>query len=86
VLKKTFSDSGLREVLVEAVHFLRHYASTAEMIRRLKEGALLRLPIEKLDEPEREQAWTEIKRQLSRLEGSDGIDMPGEFLIGVGTK
>jgi hypothetical protein len=76
----------LRNIIVQSVHFRRHYSSTPEMMRRLKEGALLRLPIEKLDEPKREQAWMEIKRQLSRLEGSDGIDKPGEFLIGVGTK
>jgi len=27
----------------------------------------------------------EIERQLSRLEGPEGIEMAGEFLIGVGT-
>jgi ubiquinone/menaquinone biosynthesis C-methylase UbiE len=86
VLENAFSESGLRNVTVQAVNFRRHYQSTAEMIRRLKEGAFLRAPIEKLDEPEREQAWMEIERQLSRLEGPDGIEMPGEFLIGVGTK
>ena len=56
------------------------------MIRRLKESAVLRGPIEKLAEAEREQAWAEIERQLSRHEGPNGIDLPGEFLIGVGTK
>ncbi len=86
VLEKTFSESGLRDIIVRAVNFRRHYPSTADMMRRLKEGAVLRAPIDKLDEPEREQAWMEIERQLSRLEGPDGIDMPGEFLIGAGTK
>jgi hypothetical protein len=56
------------------------------MMRRLKEGAFLRAPIDKLDEPEREQAWAEIERQLGRLEGPTGVDMPGEFLVAVGTK
>ena len=86
VLENAFSESGLHNVIVQAVNFRRHYQSTAEMMRRLKEGAFLRAPIDKLDEPEREQAWIEIERQLSRLEGPHGIDMPGEFLIGVGTK
>ena len=85
VLEKTFSESGLRNVIVQAVNFRRHYPSTAEMMRRLKEGAFLRAPIEKLDEPEREQAWAEIERQLGRLEGPNGVDMPGEFLVAVGT-
>ena len=46
-------------------------------------GAGLRPPL--LAESEREQAWVEIERQLSRLEGPEGIEMAGEFLIGVGT-
>lgn len=64
----------------------RHFSSTAEMLQRLKETAFLRGPIEKLAEAEREQAWAEIEGQLSRLEGPKGVDVPGEFLIGVGTK
>jgi ubiquinone/menaquinone biosynthesis C-methylase UbiE len=86
VLENAFSESGLRNVIVQEVNFRRHYQSTAEMMRRLKEGAVLRAPIDKLDEPAREQAWTEIERQFRPLEGPDGVDVPGEFLIAVGTK
>jgi hypothetical protein len=39
-----------------------------------------------LEDSAREQAWTEIERQFRPLEGTNGIDVPGEFLIGVGTK
>jgi len=35
---------------------------------------------------EREQAWTEIEQQLRRFEGPNGCEVPGEVLIGVGTK
>jgi hypothetical protein len=56
------------------------------MIRRLKETAFLRGPIEKLGEAEREQAWTEIERELGQLEGPNGVEVRGEFLIGAGTK
>jgi hypothetical protein len=28
----------------------------------------------------------EPERQLSQLEGPNGVEVPGEFLIGVGTK
>jgi ubiquinone/menaquinone biosynthesis C-methylase UbiE len=86
VLENTFRESGLLDITVRPVNFSRHYSSTAEIIRGLKEGALLRQPIEKLGEAEREQAWAEIERQLSRLEGPTGVEVPGEFLIGVGTK
>jgi len=86
VLENTFKESGLLNVTVRPVSFRRHYSSTAEMIRRLKEGALLRAPIEKLGEAERQKAWAEIERQMSQLEGPTGVEMPGEFLIGAGTK
>jgi hypothetical protein len=56
------------------------------MIQRLKETAFLRGPIEKLGETQREQAWVDIEREFSQLQGPNGIEVPGEFLIGVGTK
>jgi ubiquinone/menaquinone biosynthesis C-methylase UbiE len=86
VLENTFRESGLRDVTVRALSFRRHFSSTAEMIRSLKESAFLRQPIEKLGEAQRGQAWAEIERQLSQFEGPNGVDIPGEFLIGVGTK
>jgi ubiquinone/menaquinone biosynthesis C-methylase UbiE len=86
VLENTFRESGLRDVTVRAVSFRRHFSSIAEMIRRLKETAFLRGPIEKLGEGKREQAWVEIERELSQLEAPSGIEVPGEFLIGAGTK
>jgi ubiquinone/menaquinone biosynthesis C-methylase UbiE len=86
VLENTFRESGLRDVAVRAVSVRRHFSSTAEMIRRLKETAFLRGPIEKLGEAEREQAWTEIERELGQLEGPNGVEVRGEFLIGAGTK
>jgi SAM-dependent methyltransferase len=86
VLENTFRESGLRDVTVRALSFRRHFSSTGEMIRRLKETAFLRGPIEKLGEGKREQAWAEIERELSRLEAPSGIEVPGEFLIGAGTK
>jgi ubiquinone/menaquinone biosynthesis C-methylase UbiE len=85
-LENTFRESGLRDVTVRALSFSRRFLSAAEMIRRLKETALLRGPIEKLGEPAREQAWAEIERQLGQLEGPNGVEVPSEFLIGAGTK
>ena len=86
VLENTFRGSDMLDVTVRALSFSRHFSSTAEMIRRLKETAFLRGPIEKLAEAAREQAWAEIEYQLSRFEGPNDVDIPGEFLIGVGTK
>ena len=86
MLANTFRQSGLRDVTVRALSIRRHFSSTAEMIRRLKETAFLRGPIEKLGQAKRDQAWAETERQLSALEGPNGVEVPGEFLIGAGTK
>ena len=86
VLENIFREGGLRDVTIRAQSHRRRFASTAEVIQRLKETAFLRGPIEKLGEAEREQAWGEIERQFSRLEGPNGVEIAGEFLIGVGTK
>jgi ubiquinone/menaquinone biosynthesis C-methylase UbiE len=86
MLENTFRESGLRDVTIRALSFRRHFSSTAEMIRRLKETAFLRGPIEKLGEAQREQAWVEIELQFSQLEGPNGVEIPGEFLIAAGTK
>jgi ubiquinone/menaquinone biosynthesis C-methylase UbiE len=76
VLENNFRESGLRDVTVRALSFRRHFSSIAEMIRRLKETAFLRGPIEKLGEAQREQAWAEIERELSRLEGQTASRSP----------
>jgi ubiquinone/menaquinone biosynthesis C-methylase UbiE len=86
VLESAFRESGLRNVAVHAATVRRHFSSSAEIIQRLKETAFLRAPFEKLEDSAREQAWTEIERQFRPLEGSNGVDVPGEFLIAVGTK
>ena len=86
VLENTFRESGLLNITVRAVSFGRHFSSTGEIIRRLKDTAFVRGPIEKLSESQREQAWAEIEREFSRIGGPSGIDIPGEFRIGVGTK
>jgi hypothetical protein len=46
----------------------------------------LRELVSRLNEADREKAWLEIEEQLSRFEGPNGLEVPGEVLIGVGTK
>jgi len=40
----------------------------------------------RLNEADRERAWAEIGEQFKRFEGPNGFEIPGEVLIGVGTK
>jgi ubiquinone/menaquinone biosynthesis C-methylase UbiE len=86
VLESAFRESGLHNIIVHAVSIRRHFSSTAEIIQRLKETAFMRAPFEKLENAARDQAWTEIERQFRPLEGPNGIDMAGEFLIAAGSK
>jgi ubiquinone/menaquinone biosynthesis C-methylase UbiE len=81
VLENTFRESGLLNTTVRAVNFRRHFSSAAEMIQRLKESAFLREPIEKLGEA-RGQAWAEIERQLSQLEGPNESNSLASFSSG----
>jgi hypothetical protein len=42
--------------------------------------------ITQLNEGDRERAWNEIAEQFKQFEGPNGFEIPGEVLIGVGTK
>jgi hypothetical protein len=46
----------------------------------------LKVLMDKLSDTDRELAWREIERQLSQFEGPSGFNVPGEWLVGVGTK
>ena len=85
VLEIAFRDGGFPDVAVHTVSTLRRFPSSAEVIRRLKDS-MLGVPIAKLPDAEREQAWAEVEQQLRRFEGPNGWEFPGEVLIGVGTK
>ena len=85
VLENAFRDGGFPDVAVHTVSTQRRFPSSAEVIRRLKDD----MPgqrIAKLRDAEREQVWTEIEQQLRGFEGPNGCELPGELLIGVGTK
>jgi hypothetical protein len=42
--------------------------------------------INRLNESSREAAWAEVEQQFKQFEGPNGLEIPGEVLIGVGTK
>jgi hypothetical protein len=46
----------------------------------------LQVFLKKLCDADRDQAWSEIEQQLSRFDGPNGFEAPGEWLLGVGTK
>ncbi|HEY2922993.1 MAG TPA: methyltransferase domain-containing protein [Candidatus Binatia bacterium] len=86
-LEDVYERAGFLNVSVHAVPIQRRFASTAEAIERMRNSAGdLRELVSRLNEAERERAWVEIEEQLRRFEGPNGLEVPGEVLIGVGTK
>ena len=88
MLEYIYRQAGFHDVAVQAVNLRRHFACPAEAIGALKEFSpfFLRDLLAKLSDVERELAWSEIERQLRQFETSDGLEIPGEALIGVGAK
>jgi ubiquinone/menaquinone biosynthesis C-methylase UbiE len=87
VLEECYTKAGFRDVDVRAVSVQRHFPSTAEAIRAMKDSfPRLQTLLTKLSDADRELAWSEIERQLSQFEGPNGFNAPGEWLVGVGTK
>jgi ubiquinone/menaquinone biosynthesis C-methylase UbiE len=86
VLDEAFRDGGFQDINVHPVSFRRHFSSVTEVIQSLRDTIFTREAMSKLTDAEREQAWSEIDQQLGKLQGPGGLDLPGEMLIGIGTK
>ena len=85
VLENAFREGGFPDVTVHTVSTLRRFPSSAEIIRRMKDD-ITGQSIARLSEPDREPVWAEVEHQMRRFEGPNGCEVPGEMLIGVGTK
>jgi SAM-dependent methyltransferase len=89
VLEDAYRRAGFLDVAVHAVSTRRRFRSTAEAMCVMKDffsPFFLQDLMAKLSDAERELAWTEIERQLGQFESPDGFEVPGEALIGVGSK
>ena len=85
--ENVYSSAGFLNVSVQAVPIVRRFASASEAIRRMRSGGGdVRQLINRLSESSREAAWAEVERQFKQFEGPNGLEIPGEVLIGVGTK
>jgi ubiquinone/menaquinone biosynthesis C-methylase UbiE len=85
LVEDTFRNGGFSTVLVHAVATHRRFSSSKEAIENLQDDFHGR-NIAELPSAEREQAWEEVEQQLRRFEGPNGCELPGELLIGIGTK
>ena len=86
-LENVYSTAGFLNVSVRAVPIVRRFPAASDAIRRMRSGGGdVRQLINRLSEPTREVAWVEIEQQYTQFEGPNGLEIPGEVLIGVGTK
>ena len=86
-LEDVYGRAGFLNVSVHTVPIQRRFPSAADAIRSMRNSAGdLRELVSRLNDADRELAWAEIEEQLSRFEGPNGFEAPGEVLIGVGTK
>ena len=88
VLEDAYRRAGFAEVALHTVNIRRRFRSLDDTLRALKDFSpfFLRDLLAKLSDRERELAWSEIGRQLGQFEKPDAFEIPGEALIGVGTK
>lgn len=86
-LEQAFVTAGFREVEAHHVAAPLRMASAAECVQFEREsfGALQQM-LGRLNEAERERAWREIERALTKYDGPTGFESPCEVLVGVGVK
>lgn len=85
MLENALASAGFRHVAVHAVVADRHHASVQAAMDGMRIGPAAET-VNMLPECERDGAWQEIAAQVRRFERADGVHIPGELLVGVGTK
>lgn len=87
VLRSTFQRAGFREVAVEIVGSTQRFPSlAAAMEHRRNSLPEMRPFLEQMSEAKRAAVWKEIETVMRRFERSDGVIVPTERLVAVGTK
>ena len=87
VLEAALTKAGFSNVTVQVVPTRRRFASRAEALENRKNSCPeLGELMADLSDGERERAWTEIEQAMGEFEGQNGVEVPGEVLIGAGTK
>jgi ubiquinone/menaquinone biosynthesis C-methylase UbiE len=86
-LESVYSRAGFLNVSVQTVPIVRRFSSASDAIRRMRSGAGdVRQLLNRLNESSREVAWADVEQQFKQFEGPNGLVIPGEVLVGVGTK
>jgi hypothetical protein len=87
VLRAAFERAGLRAVAIETIASQQRFPSmAAAMEDRRNSLAELRPILAGLSDAERDTVWHEIEEAMRQFEGADGVVVPRERLLAVGTK
>ena len=79
--------AGFGVVSTHAVPIPRRFPSVAAATDTLRNSAGdLREVMSRVHESDREHVWMEMTEQLRSFAGPHGVEVPGEVLVGVGTK
>ena len=86
-LEEVYRRGDFLNVSVRAVPIQRRLPSAAAAVENMRKSAGdTRELVNRLNEADRERAWAEIVEEFKQFEGPNGFEIPGEVLIGVGTK
>jgi SAM-dependent methyltransferase len=87
LLTGCFTAAGFRHVAEHTVVATRSYTSCAEALQHLTATQLvIRRLLAQLSNADRMRALHEIELALAAFVGQDGVALPGEVIVGVGTK
>jgi ubiquinone/menaquinone biosynthesis C-methylase UbiE len=86
VLEGVFRAAGFLDVVIQPVPMPRRFRSADEAIKPLRTNPLFLQLLPKLSDSERDKAWMEIAQEFSRFQAPNGLEIPGEYLMAVGTK
>ena len=86
-LRSAFERAGFREVALEIVASARRFPSLAAAMEHLRNSLPEMRPfLEQMSDTKREAVWREIEMFMRQFERSDGVLVPTERFVAVGTK
>jgi hypothetical protein len=86
-LRNAFERAGFREVAVEIVASAQRFPSLAAAMQHRRNSLPEMRPfLEQLSDAKRDAVWKEIEMVMRQFERSDGVIVPAERLVAVGTK
>ncbi len=84
VFEQALREAGFRAVSIQAIPLQFHFASM-EALFQLPNNIVTKA-MEQLNQPDQQRLQEEVEQALRQFEGSQGLVVPAEMLLGVGTR